>query len=150
MLSEFIESNNLEAKKISCRQQVFTVKQACEEMKCAPEEIVKSVLFVDAGKNAFLAIVLGNDRVSVKKLEEAVESNSLRIASEKQVEEITGYEAGGVPPISVFGVRTIIDKKVMEKQSVIAGGGDEMHLLRISTKELLENAFEPCVEDIAE
>jgi len=150
MLPVFIESNNLAAKIINCRQQVNTVKQACDEMHCTPEEIIKSIVFLDEKKNCFLAIVLGSDRISVAKLEKAVETKNLKIASEKEIFEITGYEAGGIPPIGIFGVRTIIDKKVMLKESVIGGGGDNFHLLQISTKELLANAFEASVEEIAE
>ena len=150
MLSDFILANNLGAKIIDCEQPVHAVKQACEEMGCAPDEIIKSILFVDENKNSLMAIVLGNDRVSEKKLCSAAGARSLRIASEKEVFEITGYEVGGVPPISVFGVRTLIDKKVMLKELVTGGGGDNTHLLQISTKELLEKAFEPRVEEIAE
>ncbi len=150
MLSDFILANKLNAKIIDCKQPVHTVRQACEEMNCAPEKIIKSILFADENKNCVLAIVLGNDRVSEKKLCTAAGVKSLKIASEKEVFENTGYEIGGVPPISIFGVRTIIDKKVMLKETVTGGGGDNIHLLQISTKELLEKAFEPSIEEIAE
>ncbi len=150
MLSDFITARNLQAEIIDCKQPVMTVKQACSEMNCSAADIIKSILFVDEKKNAVLAIVLGSDRIGLKRLETIVGAENLRIATEKEVDAITGYEAGGVPPISIFGIRTIIDKRVMERQTVIGGGGDEMHLLRISTKELLENAFEPSVEEIAE
>jgi prolyl-tRNA editing enzyme YbaK/EbsC (Cys-tRNA(Pro) deacylase) len=150
MLAEFLEAKNLEAKIISCSQPVLTVKQACAELNCSAQEIVKSIVFVDAQGNGFLGIVLGNQRISIKKLETILEKKDLVVANEKQVFEITGFEAGGVPPISIFGVPTIIDKKVMEKQIVFAGGGDEQHLLKLSTKELFENAFEARVEEIAE
>ncbi len=150
MLSDFILANNLTAKIIDCEQPVHTVRQACEEMGCEPDEIIKSILFVDENKNPVLAIVLGNDRVSETKLCSAAGAKSLRIASEKEVFENTGYEIGGVPPISIFGVRTIIDKKVMLKELVTGGGGDDTHLLQIPTRELLEKAFEPSVGEIAE
>ena len=63
--------------------------------------------------------------------------------------KITGYEIGSVPPISIYGTKTLVDKKVMEKETVFAGGGDKNSVLKISPKEILEFGFEVQVKDIA-
>ena len=41
-------------------------------------------------------------------------------------------------------------EKVMKKEKVYPGGGDDLHLLEISPDELLEFACEPSVEDVTE
>ncbi|MBI2598167.1 MAG: hypothetical protein HYW50_03150, partial [Candidatus Diapherotrites archaeon] len=57
--------------------------------------------------------------------------------------------AGSVPPVSIYGVKTLVDRKVLEKEVVYAGGGDDFSVLKISPKEIVEHGFEVQIEDIA-
>lgn len=150
MLSDFIEANSLKAEIINCSREVRTARDAASFLGVSIESIAKSVLFIDKNGNGITTIVLGNNNVSEEKVCNAVGEKEIRIASAEEVEEVTGYEAGGLPPISVYGVRTVIDKKVMDKEAVYCGGGDNKHLLRISPKEIEENAEGVVVAEISE
>ncbi len=150
MLDEFIEANGLKAEIIKCKHEVITASDVSDLLKIPLEQVIKTILFIDSNNEPVLAILLGNDRVSREKLCRTLKTDSLRTAEPNEVFEITGYEVGGVPPISVYGVKTVMDKKVKEKEFVVGGGGDIMHLLRISPKEIEENAEGILIVDIAE
>jgi len=51
-------------------------------------------------------------------------------------------------PISIYGIKTFIDKEVSKKVEVVCGGGDPNHLMRISIQEILENVEEISIEDV--
>jgi prolyl-tRNA editing enzyme YbaK/EbsC (Cys-tRNA(Pro) deacylase) len=60
------------------------------------------------------------------------------MATPEEVERITGYKVGGVPPI-IDGVETIVDSSLAsESGEVFCGGGDEHTLLAIKPRELIE------------
>ena len=150
MLEEFIEANGLSAKIIKFEKEVASAKQASLALKVELSDIAKTIVLINPKtKIGVLAVVLGDSTVDLEKLSAAAKEGDLEPANPKQVIDITGYESGGVPPVSIYGVKTIIDKKVMEKETVYAGGGDEFSMLKISPKEIEEHAFEAQIKDIS-
>lgn len=150
MLEDFIEANKLHAKILDCKEQVHTAKQAATLMKVPMDQILKSLLFLDGNEEAFLALVPGDKQASFPKLKELFSVSKLRLATPLEVQAITGYEIGGLPPVSVYGVKTVMDSSFEKHKFVLAGGGDDRHLLHIEIKELKENVPELLVKDIVE
>jgi prolyl-tRNA editing enzyme YbaK/EbsC (Cys-tRNA(Pro) deacylase) len=150
LLEDFIESNRLHAKVLDCHEEVHTAKQAAVLMKVPMEQILKSLLFLDENENAFLALVPGNKQASFPKLKQLFGTKKMRLATPLEVREITGYEIGGLPPISVYGAKTVLDSSFEKQKFVLAGGGDDHHLLHVEIKELKENVPELLIADIVE
>jgi prolyl-tRNA editing enzyme YbaK/EbsC (Cys-tRNA(Pro) deacylase) len=71
----------------------------------------------------------------------------VRLASPREVKEVTGYEVGELPPIGI-PVKTLIDLRVLERSYVLGGGGAVNRLIRIDPRKIVEvqNAE---VEDIS-
>ena len=150
MLPDFIEANGLKAKIIFCAKPVATAVQASDFLKLPLECIAKTILFILDSEKPVLCILSGKSRVSAIKLCSLFNSQKCRIAKPEEVLEITGYEIGAVPPVSVYGVPAILDSKLAEMNEIISGGGSIQHLLRISPKEILEFGFECRTADITE
>lgn len=150
MLDDFIEANGLTAEIIRFEKEVKTTKGAAAAIKAELSDIVKSILLFDVEKNsAVLAVLPGDCRVDLEKVIKLTGFSSLKLATPEQAVEVTGYEAGSVPPVSIYGVKTLVDRKVLEKEVVYAGGGDDFSVLKISPKEIVEHGFEVQIEDIA-
>lgn len=150
MLADFILTNKLEAKILDCGDEVHSAKAASRMMKVPLSDVAKSILFVDEEKNGYLALVPGDFNVNKEKLQKAVGISKLRMALAEEVFEITGYEIGGVPPISIYGVTTVLDSHFSDEQNVFAGGGDNEHLVLISIKEIKAFATDLSIADIGE
>ena len=97
-----------------------------------------------------MAILLDDDHVSRKKLKDLLKAKDLDMADPEEVEDITGYEVGAVPPISIYGIQTIIDKKVLDQKEVLAGGGTTFALMKIQVEELPRVIEDLKIEDISE
>ncbi|MFH0954526.1 MAG: YbaK/EbsC family protein [Candidatus Micrarchaeota archaeon] len=150
MLDDFIEANKLSAKILDCGEEVHSAKAAARLMNVPLSKVLKSILFVDKDQNGVLALVPGDQNVDTAKLQKVTGSSKLRLASEKEVFEMTGYEIGGVPPVSIFGVKTVLDSCFSPSDSVFAGGGDNSHLVLIPIKEIKEFGTDLTVADISE
>lgn len=150
MLADFLEANSLAAKILDCQTEVHTAKQAATLMKVPLEQILKSVLFVDSEHEPFLVLVPGNKQGSFPKLKELFGVKKLRLADPEEVLEITGYPIGGIPPVSVYGVKTVMDLSFEKQKFVLAGGGDEQHLLHISIDEIKKSVPDLVIAAVTE
>ncbi len=133
-LVRFIHANGINARLIKTGK-VSTVKEAAEEIGCKKDQIIKSIVFISKKGNAVVAIVDGVSRVDTAKVEKTLREK-VRIAERNEVEKLTGFPAGGVPPIG-HGCLTLIDLRVFKNSTVYGGGGDEYHLIEISPDEIV-------------
>ncbi len=150
MLDDFLAINGLKARILSFDFEVHTAKQASERVKAPLSCVLKTVLFLDDEKNGFLALIPGDQKASATKIARLLGKKNLRLASAEEVFEITGYEAGGLPPISIFGVTTVLDSSFLDSQTVYCGGGDVFHLLEISVLEFKKHALNLLIAPICE
>ena len=150
MLEDFIETNKVKAEIINCAREVQSAKDVMDLLKVPLEKIAKTVLFIDSNTDPVLVIQSGNKRISTAKVCALINAQGIRLASAEETLEITGYEIGGVPPISIYAVKTIMDSSVAAQPEVITGGGDKLHLMRISPKTIEENVEGIIIGDVAE
>lgn len=142
-LTRFIQDNDVDGEIIFLPDETPTVEAAADAVGVAPQQILKSLLFVikegEDDLRPLLVIANGLSRVSYKRLaeHEGVSRRQVRIARPTQVEAMTGYAVGTVPP---FGhprrLPTLIDEGVLAQSEVYAGGGAINALLRLDAAEL--------------
>lgn len=123
---------NYDTEFIEFREEVRTVKQAKELLGVSSKEIIKSIVVID--DEPILCIVPGNKSIDFKKLSKLC--GNVRLATEEEVLNITGYKVGGVPPI--VDIKVLIDKRVMDKEYVYGGGGNEHTLLKIKPQDIVK------------
>lgn len=119
---------------IDLNKHVKTVAQAVKAIGVKPKQIIKSMLFI-TGKGPIIVIVDGESKVDVEKLGQLY--GGARLASPKEVIEITGYEVGALPPVGV-NIKTVVDKQVMENKAVFGGGGSVTRLLKLDPRKIVD------------
>ncbi len=143
-LAKYIEENKVKAEQIFFTELVDhkeNVLNTIKEKDINFNDIVKTVVFVDLDKeleygNAVIGIVSATSRVSKNKLKKTCNLR-IKIAGSDQVLILTSYPAGGVPPFG-FKARFYLDKSLINKDIVYAGGGSERTLIKTSIKEILK------------
>lgn len=148
-VSEFIKRYGISARVEKFDIEVSTVRGAVKATGSPPSEIVKTlVVRVDDG---YAAVVLTGDRkVDLSKIAKVLKSRTSRLASYDEVKEVTGFEVGGVSPLSdcVKSLRVIFDCKVLEKNWVWCGGGDLSTLAYVSVQDL-RRVLQPIIADVS-
>jgi len=136
-LKAYLANSGISAEILELKDEVKTVNQAAKALGVPKEQIIKTIMFIDALGEPVLAIVRGDQKVDNKKLANVVGTLGVRMASAKEVKKHSGYAIGGLPPIGhKQRIKTVIDEKVLEKEFVYGGGGTEKHLLKISPKDI--------------
>jgi len=85
-----------------------------------------------------LLIVPGNRRVNLKAAAKALGVRRVKLVSFERAEEISGYPPGGTPSVGhkVF-MRTVIDRSLLDYETVYCGGGSRDRLLELRTRDVL-------------
>jgi prolyl-tRNA editing enzyme YbaK/EbsC (Cys-tRNA(Pro) deacylase) len=102
----------------TCPTGTATAEQAAAAVGCDIGQIVKSLVFVADG-DVVLALVSGVNRVDEKKLTELLDGVPVRKATAREVQKLTGFSIGVVPPLGhripvlVFLDRDLLDHRVL-------------------------------------
>src|SRR5512139_558868 len=103
---------------------INSLEQAASERNQRPEQVVRSILFQIRPEEFLMVLVAGPDQVDWRKLRQLVKRSRVRMATEAEVLEVTGYRVGTVSP---FGLRTpvkiLIDESVLKEDEVSLGSG---------------------------
>lgn len=102
--------------------------------------VIKLLILENATEQIAVAgILLGSDRLDVHALERIVDVKKLRFASGERVEELTGFEPGGVPPFATLNCnKIVISRNVLAVREVIGAGGHRFCGARLAPQELLK------------
>lgn len=137
-LTSFISDNGIEADILHLSSPTLTVAAAADALGVEPEQIVKSVLFLADGRPA-LVVASGLARIHRKRLADTLGMSRRRVkmADSEQVQAITGYEVGAVPPFGhLRPLPTLLDEGVLAQETVYGGGGEPNALMRVASEEL--------------
>ena len=104
--------------------QVSSFEQAASERGQRPEQIVRSILFQVRPGEFVMVLMAGRGQVDWKRLRKLVRRSRIRMATEEEVMEVTGYRVGTVSPFGMRNqVRVLIDASVSKEDEVSIGSG---------------------------
>ena len=81
---------------------VSSFEEAASARNQRPEQIVRSILFQVKPGDFVLVLMAGPDQIDWKKLRRIVKRSRVRMATEEEVLDVTGYRVGTVSP---FGLK---------------------------------------------
>jgi Cys-tRNA(Pro) deacylase len=116
---------------------VTSFEQAAADRNQRPEQIVRSILFQIRPEELVMVLVAGPDQVDWKKLRQLVGRSRVRMATEDEVLEVTGYRVGTVSPFGLKNdVRVLIDESVLKEDEVSIGSGVRNMAIILKSAEL--------------
>jgi len=137
-LQRFITQHQIDATILPLDEHTLTVPDAARALNVAPEQIIKSLVFV-VREQPVLVINNGPERLDPRRLAAhfGVNRKKIKFVTPEHALEITGYVVGSMPP---FGHRrtlpTVIAPEVAAQDVVFGGGGDVNAMMRLATAEL--------------
>lgn len=100
-----------------------TAEDAAREIGTQVERIVKSLVFIADGR-PLVVLCCGDNRVSVKRLEDVLRAKSVRRATADEAKAHTGFPIGGVPPFAHSqALEVIADSELNRFETVWAAAG---------------------------
>lgn len=103
---------------------VTSFEQAASERGQRPAQVVRSLLFQIRPDEFVMVLVAGPDQVDWRKLRQLVGRSRVRMATEDEVLEVTGYRIGTVSPFGMARpIKVMIDASVLKEQEISIGSG---------------------------
>ena len=94
-------------------------------------------LIIKADETIMAAIIRGDTRISFKKSKEFLKLTRLCLAKPEEIYNLTGSKIGNVSLINE-GLKTLMDKKVLDNEYVYGGCGAPNHTLKIKVIDLIK------------
>jgi Cys-tRNA(Pro)/Cys-tRNA(Cys) deacylase len=137
-LADFIRAQGLDAEIISPGVPMPTVDAAAAALGVPAERIFKSILFAAPDGRCAMAVACGKARVDANRLAALTGLSGLKLASPEAALRVTGYPAGGTPPV---GHRErfplVVDTRVAAQEWGWAGGGRKELMVRIRSADIV-------------
>ena len=103
---------------------VTSFEQAAAERNQRPEQIVRSILFQIRPGEFTMVLMAGPNQVDWKRLRQLVKRSRVRMATEEEVLEVTGYRIGTVSPFGMKNqVQVMLDASVLRDEEISIGSG---------------------------
>lgn len=149
-VEEFIAERGIDAEVIDLGTPMKTSASAAEVLGTPLGSIFKSIVLVDGKGRALVAVLPGDRRVKLKRLAELAGAKGLSFAKPDLVLRVTGYPAGGTPPLGHReNLPVFVDEGLRQYEVGYGGGGSPELLLKITPEELIR-ATGAVVSDIGE
>ena len=127
------------------------VEEAAAERGVPVQQIVKTLLVRRPDRRHLIALVRGDQRLSLKKLARLTKVKSLEMAPEADVSRITGYQIGAVAPVGLrrSDLSIFVDHHILQQPRVSISAGRHDAGLELATEDLIR-AVGGQVADITE
>ena len=127
------------------------VEEAAAERGVPVQQIVKTLLVRRPDRRHLIALVRGDQRLSLKKLARLTKVKTLEMAPEADVSRITGYQIGAVAPVGLrrSDLSIFVDHHILEQPRVSISAGRHDAGLELATEDLIR-AVGGQVADITE
>lgn len=106
-----------------------------------PATVFKTIVVIrEKPKKPLLAVVPGPASVDLKLLAAALGEKKVHLLSEREAEQLTGLQAGGISPLALIhkGFQVVIDSSAQKFPQIHVSGGQRGLNLRLSPHDLAQ------------
>lgn len=115
------------------------------------EQVFKTIVVTREGKGKpVLAVVAGSAEVDLKALARVLNERKLHLSTERQAEQLTGLQAGGISPLALLnrGFQVVVDSTARKYPRIHISGGQRGLNICLAVEDLV-NLTRARVESIS-
>jgi Cys-tRNA(Pro)/Cys-tRNA(Cys) deacylase len=114
--------------------------EAAHFMGVAPEQVFKTIVVVREKKKPVLAVVPGPRVVDLKLLAAFLNEKKVHLPTEREAEELTGLQAGGISPLALInkGFQVVIDSAAQGYEQIYISGGQRGLDIQLGVEDLVK------------
>lgn len=106
-----------------------------------PETVFKTIVVLppNPGKPA-LAIIPATAKADLKKVAAVLGEKKVSVPSQREAEQITGLQAGGISPLALIhkGFQVLLDHSALTQEQIYVSGGQRGLQIRLAPQALIE------------
>ena len=114
--------------------------EAANFMGVSPDQVFKTIVIVREKKKPVLAVVPGPRVVDLKLLAAFLGEKKVHLPTEREAEELTGLQAGGISPLALInkGFQVVIDSAAQAYGNIYVSGGQRGLDIQLGVEDLIK------------
>jgi len=115
--------------------------EVAELLNVAPDTVFKTIVVTrEKGKKPILAVIPGSRSVDLKSLATFLGEKKVHLSTEREAEQITGLQAGGISPLALInkGFQVVIDSLAQTFPEIHISGGQRGLNIRLAVADLIK------------
>jgi Ala-tRNA(Pro) deacylase len=130
-------------------EQTYTAREDARASGVSPDDEAKSVL-LRVGEDYCVAVIPASEQLDLRKVREIV-GGPARLATERDMAaRFDQFDVGAIPPFGpMLSAREIVDRRLLDHDTIVGSGGDHRHSVRIDPNALVQVAS-PTLADICQ
>lgn len=115
--------------------------EAAEFLKVPPEIVFKTIVVTrDRPKKPILAVIPAPNSVDLKLLAAALGEKKVHLPTEREAEQLTGLQAGGISPLALInkGFQVVIDSMAQTYNEIHISGGQRGLNIKLPVADLIK------------
>jgi len=130
-------------------EQTFSAREDARAAGVSPDDEAKGVL-LRVGDGYCLAVIPASRQLDLRKVREIL-GGAARLATEREMAaDYDQFDVGALPPFGpMLSAREIVDRRLLDHETIVGAGGDHRHSIRIDPNELVQVAS-PTLGDICQ
>ncbi len=140
-VTRFLDSRKVPYSVFELPQEKLGGEETARLLNAPPEIIFKSIVILRKGSGKpILAVVPGNQEVNLKKLAKSVGEKKVTPSTQKEAENITKLQVGGISPLALInrGFEIVIHRSVQNFELVHVSGGELGVNIRLASSDLID------------
>ena len=114
--------------------------EAALQMNVPADEVFKTIVIVREKKKPVLAVIPGPRTVDLKLLASFLAEKKVHLPTEREAEELTGLQAGGISPLALInkGFQVVLDSTARNFEQIYISGGQRGLDIQLRVEDLVK------------
>ena len=140
-VTRMLESRGIDYQAFELPNAKLSGMEAASYLGVEPEKVFKTIVVTRQYKGKpVLALVPAPREVNLKALSRALGEKKVHLATQKEAEQLTGLQVGGISPLALLqrGFQVIIDISATSLEEIYISGGQRGINICLATEDLVE------------
>lgn len=140
-VTRMLVSKGIQFQAFELPQEKLSALEAAQYLEVDPGIVFKTIVVTRAQKGKFiLALVPAPGEVDLKSLARVLGDKKVYLASQKEAEQITGLQVGGISPLALLsrGFQVVLDLSASSLEDIYISGGQRGLNICLSPIDLIE------------
>ncbi|MBK9926350.1 MAG: aminoacyl-tRNA deacylase [Anaerolineales bacterium] len=138
-VTRFLDSRKVSYTAFETPPEKLGALETAHLLNISPDSVFKTIVVTrDKPKKPLLVVVPGPSQVDLKKLASAIGEKKVYLPTEREAEQLTGLQAGGISPLALInkGFQVVIDASSQNFSEIHISGGQRGLNIRLSVNDL--------------
>ena len=140
-ITRLLESRKIAYQAYETPAEKLSALEVAQLLGVSPDVVFKTIVVTrEKGKKPILAVIPGPTTVDLKLLAVSLGEKKVFLPTEREAEQITGLQAGGISPLALLnkGFQVVIDSIAQTYSEIHISGGQRGLNIKLSVNDLIK------------